>query len=199
MTQHANPTPRAGRPNRLRRFVPLLLALWLVLEIWLLIKVASVTGWLLVLLLLLLGLMAGFRLIKKAGLDALRAATAGTPFEREVAEPKGRRPGGGNAGLTALAGLLLVLPGFLSDLIGLTMLVPPTRELWRAVGRRLARRAARTAPVGDPLADALRLQEQLRIHRPDGKVVQGEVVDPVDDRVGEHRPQDDEPRPPLGR
>ncbi|MGF1429328.1 FxsA family membrane protein [Kitasatospora sp. LaBMicrA B282] len=196
MTQHAYPA-RAGRFERLRRFVPLLLAAWLVLEIWVLIQVASVTGWLLVLLLLLAGLVVGFRLIRAAGLDALRAATMGTPFEQETAAATGGRPPTGHAGLTALAGLFLALPGFISDALGLTMLFPPTRALWRAAGRTLARRATRTAGVGDPLADAFRLQEQMRIHRPDGKVVQGEVVDP--DEPGSTRPpQDDQPRPPLG-
>ncbi|MDH6119021.1 UPF0716 protein FxsA [Kitasatospora sp. GAS204A] len=209
MTQHVNPTT-AGRPDRRRRrFLPLLLAAWMVLEIWVMIQVATATTWLLVLVLLLLGLVVGFRLIKRAGLDAVRAATAGTPFERGSGSAGGspaeggstgeRRPPSGNAGLLALAGLLLAVPGFLSDLLGLTVLFPPTRGLWRGAGRRLARRAARSAPVGDPLADALRLQEQMRIHRPDGKVVQGEVVDPADDPAGPRRPQDDDPRPPLDR
>ncbi len=51
-----------------------------------------------------------------------------------------------------------------------------------------------TAPVGaDRFADAMRLQEQLRIHRPDGKVVQGEVVDPPARPSG----PDTEYRPPI--
>ncbi|WP_329570847.1 FxsA family membrane protein [Kitasatospora sp. NBC_01266] len=204
MTQHVNPT-RAGRPSRLRRFLPLLLAAWLVLEIWVMIQVASVTGWLLVLILLLLGLVVGIRLVKRAGLDALRAATAGTPFENPgagagpTASAGERRPSSGNAGLMALAGAFLAVPGFLSDLLGLTMLFPPTRVLWRAAGRGLARRAVRSVPTGDPLADALRLQQQIRIHRPDGKVVQGEVVDPADEPGPARGPQDDDPRPPLSR
>ncbi len=154
--------------------LPLLVAVWLVLEIWLVVQVASVIGWLLVLLLLVLGAVLGGRLIKRAGLKAFRAASAS--LEQGTMPPSGAAETG--TSLTVLAGLLLILPGFLSDLLGLTMLFPPTRAIWRAVGRRVARKALRAAPAGDPLADALRLQEQLRIHRPDGKVIQGEVVDP---------------------
>lgn len=205
VTQHVDPTRvpgQAGHPSRrrgrLRRALPLLVAAWLVLEIWLVIQVASVTGWLLVLILLLLGVVVGGRLIKRAGLKALRAASVS--FERGTMPPPGASETG--TSLTVLAGLLLILPGFLSDLIGLTLLFPPTRALWRLVGRRAARSVLAASGAGDPLADALRLQEQLRIHRPDGKVVQGEVVDPADrqDAAGRTwRPGEDDQRPPLGR
>ncbi|WP_327065548.1 FxsA family protein [Kitasatospora sp. NBC_01250] len=205
MTQHVDPTRVPGQPGapsrrrgRLRRVLPLLVAAWLVLEIWLVIQVASVTGWLAVLLLLLLGVVVGGRLIKRAGLKALRAASAS--FEQGAVPPSGAAETG--TSLTVLAGLLLILPGFLSDLIGLTLLFPPTRSLWRLAGRRAAVRVLRTPGGGDPLADALRLQEQMRIHRPDGKIVQGEVVDPADHQGGAGsawRPGEDDQRPPLGR
>jgi UPF0716 protein FxsA len=50
-----------------------------------------------------------------------------------------RAPGAelGNAGLIAAGGLLMVLPGFLSDLIGLLCLLPGTRSLVRAALTRL--------------------------------------------------------------
>ncbi|WP_280721887.1 FxsA family membrane protein [Kitasatospora sp. MAA4] len=190
MTHQAFPahgsTPASGRPagrpagrrSRLRRVVPLTLAAWLVLEIWLLVQVASLIGWLPVLALLVLSAALGVSLIKRAGLKAFRAATAA--FEQGTVPPSGAPETG--TSLTVAGGLLLILPGFLSDLVGLTLLFPPTRALWRLVGRRVASSALRgTAPAdAAPLADALRLQEQLRIHRPDGKVIQGEVVDPTD-------------------
>ncbi|WP_344446704.1 FxsA family membrane protein [Kitasatospora nipponensis] len=184
MTQHVDPTQAPGRPggpptgrrSRLRRVLPLVVTAWLVLEIWLVVQVASAIGWPLVLLLLLLGIVLGGRLIKRAGLKALRAASASLEQGTMPA------PGAAETGtsLTVLAGVLLMVPGFLSDLVGLTLLFPPTRALWRLAGRRVVRKALRVpAGAGDPLADALRLQEQLRIHRPDGKVIQGEVVDPA--------------------
>jgi len=43
----------------------------------------------------------------------------------------------GDAGLVAAGGLLMVLPGFLTDVVGLLCLLPPTRRLVRAVLARL--------------------------------------------------------------
>lgn len=186
MTQQAA-SARPPARGRLRRILPLLLVAWLVLEIWLLTVVASVVGWLLVVLLLIAGAALGGGIVRRAGSRALSSALG----QRRGAV----RPPTGTS-LTVLAGALLMLPGFLSDVIGLSLLFPPTRALWRAAGRRAARRVLRsTVPMGGavPFADAMRLHEQLRIHRPDGKVVPGEVVDPTD---GPTRPDRDD-RPPL--
>ncbi|MFD0277656.1 FxsA family membrane protein [Kitasatospora sp. NPDC127111] len=172
MTQQATPDRPAPR-GKLRRVLPLLITAWLVLEIWLLVQVGSWLGGLTVALLLLAGVLIGGSLIKRAGLKAFSAAID------QSRDPKPRQPQTGTS-LTVLAGLLLIVPGFLSDVLALTLLLPPTRALWRAAGRRFAEKALRsTSAVGtDPFADAMRLQEQLRIHRPDGKVIQGEVVEP---------------------
>ncbi|MQS11152.1 FxsA family protein [Streptomyces kaniharaensis] len=190
MTQQATPTRPATR-GRLRRVLPLVITAWLVLEIWLLVRVGSWLGGVTVVLLLLAGAVIGGSLIKRAGRKALSAAI------EQSRDPKPRQPQTGTT-MTVLAGLLLIVPGFLSDVVALTLLFPPTRALWRAAGRRLADKALRsTAAVGaDPLADAMRLQEQLRIHRPDGKVIQGEVVDP---EAGPRGPQDPDTtyRPPI--
>ncbi|MGA5817893.1 FxsA family membrane protein [Kitasatospora sp. NPDC094028] len=190
MTQQATPTRPAPR-GRLRRALPLLVTAWLVLEIWLLVQVGSWLGGFTVLLLLVAGGLIGGSLIKRAGAKALSAAI------EQSRNPQSQQPQTGTS-LTVLAGLLLILPGFLSDLVALTLLFPPTRALWRAAGRRVAGKAMRAAgPVGaDPFADAMRLQEQLRIHRPDGKVIQGEVVEPG---AGPRDPQDPDAgyRPPL--
>ncbi|MFC9331477.1 FxsA family membrane protein [Kitasatospora sp. NPDC057015] len=173
MTQQATPARPAPR-GRLRRVLPLLITAWLVLEIWILVQVASAIGAFAVLMLLLAGVLTGGWLIKRAGLRAFSAAV------EQSRDPKPQQAQTGTS-LTVLAGLLLIIPGFLSDLLALTLLLPPTRALWRAGGRRAAGAALRRSPVAgtDPFADAVRLQEQLRIHRPDGKVVQGEVVDPA--------------------
>ena len=50
-----------------------------------------------------------------------------------------RSPGAelGNAGLVAAGGLLMVLPGFIGDLVGLLCLLPGTRNLVRAALTRL--------------------------------------------------------------
>ncbi|MER5863079.1 FxsA family membrane protein [Kitasatospora sp. NPDC002040] len=174
MSQQVPPAPSAPR-GRVRRVLPLLIAAWLVLEIWLLTVVAAATNWFAVLMLLLGGILLGGWLIKRAGLKAIRAAV------EQSRQPQSQQAQTGTS-MTVLAGMLLMLPGFLSDVLGLSLLFPPTRALWRALGRRFASTALRsTAPAGaaGPLADAVRLQEQIRIHRPDGKVIQGEVVDPA--------------------
>ena len=54
---------------------------------------------------------------------------------------RSRRPAGrelGDAGLIAVGGLLMVLPGFVGDLIGLLCLLPVTRPLLRTGLARLA-------------------------------------------------------------
>ncbi|WP_280696732.1 FxsA family membrane protein [Kitasatospora sp. GP82] len=192
MTQQATPVRPVPR-SRLRRLLPLLITAWLVLEIWLLTVVATAVGWFTVLILLVAGVFLGGSLIKRAGLKALSAAVEQSrrPGARQPQSPQPQT----GASLTVLAGLLLILPGFLSDLLGLTLLLPPTRALWRAAGRRFARTVLRsTAPAGaDAFSDAMRLQEQLRIHRPDGKVIHGEVVDPP---AGPTGPNTDY-RPPI--
>ncbi|MFJ3789465.1 FxsA family membrane protein [Kitasatospora sp. NPDC090091] len=190
MTQQDTPA-RPARRGKLRRVLPLLITVWLVLEIWLLVQVGSWLGGLTVVLLLLAGALIGGSLIKRAGAKALSAAID------QSRDPKSQQPQTGTS-LTVLAGLLLIVPGFLSDVLALTLLFPPTRALWRAAGRRFADKALRsTSAVGtDPLADAMRLQEQLRIHRPDGKVIQGEVVEPGAGPGGPQGP-DTTYRPPL--
>lgn len=189
VTQQATPARPAPR-GKLRRVLPLLITAWLVLEIWLLVQVGSWLGGFVVVLLLIAGALIGGSLIKRAGLKALSAAI------EQSKDPKSEQPETGTS-LTVLAGLLLIVPGFLSDLVALTLLFPPTRALWRAGGRRVADKALRSTVAGaDPFADAMRLQEQLRIHRPDGKVIQGEVVEPGDGPRGPQGP-DTTYRPPI--
>ncbi|WP_169797117.1 FxsA family protein, partial [Streptacidiphilus griseoplanus] len=68
----ARPRPRAR--GRARTLLPLLVAAWLVLEIWVALQVASVAGGATVVVLLVLGAVLGGWIVKRAGLRALRAA-----------------------------------------------------------------------------------------------------------------------------
>ncbi len=43
-------------------------------------------------------------------------------------------------------GALLLTPGFLTDVLGLLLLVPPTRALFRALGTKLAKSCIRFGP-----------------------------------------------------
>lgn len=185
-------TPTAPKRSRARTLVPLGIAAWLVLEIWLLTVVAGAAGGLTVFALLVAGGVLGAVVIKRAGRRAFRnlsetvqrqqsgtADTAGTEDPRST----------GN-GFLMLGGLLLMLPGLVSDAAGLLLLVPPVRTaLGRKTERSLDRRMRQASPGS--LGDAF---QQARIHRPDGKVVQGEVI--REDAPPRPRPEPG-PRPPL--
>ncbi|MFG3286624.1 FxsA family membrane protein [Streptomyces sp. NPDC048111] len=188
------PPPTAPKRSRARTFVPLGIAAWLVLEIWLLTVVARATSGLLVLLLLVGGLLLGGYVIKRAGRRAFRNLTEAFKEQQSgagaSAAPAGRIASEGNA-LTMLGGLLLIIPGFLSDALGLLCLVPPVRKaVSRLAGRSLDKRmrAAGAGTFGDAF-------QQARIHYPDGKVVPGEVV--REDATSPYTPHEDRGRPPL--
>lgn len=169
MTTGTSTAPR--RRSAARTYLPLAVAAWFILEIWLLSLVAGAAGGFTVALLLLGGILLGAVVIKRAGRRAFRNLTAGFQRAQQGMAPEDRQPGQGN-GLVMLAGLLLILPGLLSDLAGLLLLLPPVRAL---VGRRFARSLERTmtSATGGGFGAAF---QQARIHQPDGKVVRGEVV-----------------------
>ncbi|MFD8430668.1 FxsA family protein [Streptomyces sp. ARC32] len=185
-------TPRSpARPprSRLRTFLPLGVAAWLVLEIWLLVLVAGASSGFLVFLLLVAGVVLGSVVIKAAGRRAFRNLTETLNQQQSGTPPEAARPNSEGNGLMMLGGLLLILPGLISDALGLLMLLPPVQKAVSRYAQRTVERKLRAAGPGT-LGDAFR---QARMHRPDGKVVQGEVIrDDPDDT-----PQD--PRPPLTR
>ncbi|MEV7532196.1 MULTISPECIES: FxsA family membrane protein [Streptomyces] len=182
------PPPLAPKRSRARTFLPLGLAAWLVLEIWLLTVVANAAGGLTVLLLLIGGAVLGAAVIKRAGRRAFANLTS-TFQQAQAAAQSGTVPDAADRkgaedrnGFLMLGGLLLMIPGLISDAAGLLLLVPQVRTaLGRAAERAVERRMA-AAPPGS-LQDAF---QQARIHRPDGKVVQGEVI------------RDDAPQGPYG-
>jgi UPF0716 protein FxsA len=166
------------------------LAAFVILEIWLLTLLADATSGLVVLAVLAAGAVSGALVVKHAGRRAWRGLVETVESLQPGAEPRTRPESArGGHGLAMLGGLLLMLPGLLSDAAGLLCVFPPTAALLRrGVERRLGRRAG-FAPgsLGDTLRQARTAEEHIRIHRPDGKVVQGEVVrdDDHDARGGE--------------
>ncbi|WP_151480980.1 FxsA family membrane protein [Streptomyces albicerus] len=179
MTTGASTPPHPARPRRspLLRFLPLGIAAWLVLEIWLLIVVAGAASGLTVFLLLVAGFVLGSVVIKRAGRRAFRALSEALQQQQSGVLPQGGGNSEGN-GLMMLGGLLLMLPGLISDALGLLLLIPPLQKALSRYAERTFERKMREATPGT-LGDAF---QQARIHRPDGKVVQGEVI------------RDDEPR-----
>jgi UPF0716 protein FxsA len=112
--------------------VPILIALFIavpILELWLIIQVGQAIGVGPTLTLLLADAVLGALLLRHQGRGAWRrfnVAIAERRFPaREVADGL----------MIAVGGTLLLTPGFLTDIVGLFLLVPPTR----AIGRRLLR------------------------------------------------------------
>lgn len=190
--------PARPRRSRLRTFLPLGVAAWLVLEIWLLTVVAGAAGGFTVFLLLVAGFVSGSAVVKRAGRRAFRVLSETLQQQQGGAAPAGAGPGSGKSegnGFLMLGGLLLMLPGLVSDAVGLVLLIPPVQ---RALGRyteRTFERKIREASSGS-LGDAF---QQARMHRPDGKVVQGEVIRDDEGPGGAGGSGDLPPRPPLNR
>jgi UPF0716 protein FxsA len=95
-----------------------------------------------------------------------------------------RRPRTSDTALLVLAGVLLLLPGFVSDALGLLLLLPPVRAVAKVwVGQRVERRMASWN------LEVLRWDTVLRpgpgSPPAGGPVVQGEVVEGEDDQPPE--------------
>lgn len=187
------PYPARPRRSRLRTLLPLGVAAWLVLEIWLLTLVAGASSGLVVFMILLAGIVLGSYVIKRAGRRAFRNLTE-TVQQQQAGGPvtPGARPGSEGNGLTMLGGLLIVLPGLISDALGLLLLVPPVQKAVSRYAERTFERKLREAAAQSPLGDAF---AQARMRRPDGKVVQGEVVRDEPGSAPGDTPRG--PRPPL--
>ncbi len=136
--------------------VLLILVLAAVAEVAVLVTVGDLVGVLPTLGLLLLATLVGAWLLRREGTRALRAFTEAVrtrrPPHRELADGV----------LIATAGVLVVLPGFLSDVVAILLLLPPTRAFVR---HRLVRSASRAAPLRFTTGGIV-----------DGGVVDGEVV-----------------------
>ena len=175
--------PARPRRSRLRTFLPLGIAAWLVLEIWLLTLVAGAAGGLTVFLMLIAAFVLGAVIIQRAGRRAFH--NLATLHLR-----RGAASTGGNA-MMMLGGLLLMLPGMISDVLGLLLLLPPVQKRAGHLAERIIGRRLHMGPFGS-LGNAF---QQARMHRRDGKVVHGEVIRD-DEHATDESPRG--PRPPLG-
>lgn len=115
--------------------VLLLFIVWAAAEVFVAIKIAEAIGVLLMLLLLIAGWPVGMWALRSQGRIAWRrlsdAIAARRPPGREVL----------NGALVVLGGMLMLVPGFISDVLGAFLLLPPTRALARmALVRNLHRR-----------------------------------------------------------
>lgn len=120
--------------------VVLLLICWAVAEVFAAIKVAEAIGafWMLLL------LVASWPL----GSWALRSQGGAAWRRLQAAIAEGRRPGREvlDGALVLLGGVLLIVPGFITDVLGACALLPPTRALLRRpLSRHLQGRLVRWA------------------------------------------------------
>lgn len=115
------------------RLLPLLFLLWPFLEIAGFIVVGREIGVLATIALIVLMAVIGSFLLRTQGFGVLRRAQseldAGRDPGREIA----------NGVMIVVAAFLLILPGFVSDIVGLTLFIPQVRDLvWRWLKSRIS-------------------------------------------------------------
>ena len=170
--------------------MPVLLALAFVvvpiLEIYVILQVGQVIGaWWTVALLVTVSLLGAW-MVRREGRRAWRelrdALGSGRLPSRELAD----------AALLLVGATLLLTPGFLSDLVGLLLVLPPSRAVARSLLLRFlaARAVAAGGPVG--LGAAWWLGSGRSGDRPPasrrGRTVRGDVVPGDVVRDEDHRP-----------
>lgn len=134
--------------------MPILLILLVasLVELTVLIVVGNAIGVLATIGLLIVASLIGAALLRREGTRTLvafnEAVRTRRPPHRELIDGM----------LIAAAAVFIVIPGFVSDVLGLLLLLPPTRALVR---RRMLRSAERNAPG----------------HFAPGAVIEGEVID----------------------
>lgn len=149
--------------------MPILLILLVVaiIELAVLIAVGNAIGVLATIGLLILASLVGAALLRREGSRTLvafrEAVRTRRPPHRELIDGM----------LIAAAGVFIVLPGFVSDVVGLLLLLPPTRALVR---RRMLRSAVRHADTRSAGIRGTGTNHTPARFAP-GAVVEGEVVD----------------------
>jgi UPF0716 protein FxsA len=160
-----------------------------VLEIFVIVQlVGAIGGWWTLAALLATTALGGW-IVRREGLRAWgvlqEAVQRGTPPEQELS----------GTALVLAGGMLLVAPGFVSDVIGLLFVLPFTRPLVRrlltAYGARRLRQAEARGSLFPPGAGQVpgggfspygaAARGGAAQERPQGRVVQGEVVHQEDD------------------
>ncbi|MEO3792381.1 FxsA family protein [Nonomuraea sp. B10E15] len=129
---------------RLLLFLPFLL--FPVLEIWLMFQVGAAIGGPATVALLIGGSLLGAWLMRREGRRAWRvlqeSMQTGRMPERELAD----------SGLILVGGGLLLVPGFVSDVLGLACVLPVTRPLMRRLGSSFFERRVKRMAAASPYA-----------------------------------------------
>ena len=147
--------------------------------------VASWVGWGWTLLLVVAGIPAGMAVMRNAGQASFEAM--------RVAARTGTLPAdsGGSHALQFFAGLLIAVPGFLTDIVGLLLLLPPVQ---RVIGRRIGARivvagGGATFAAGDVVPGSV-VDDTTNGNgttsgtgASDGTVIRGVIVNPPDEQA----------------
>jgi UPF0716 protein FxsA len=158
----------------------LLLLLFPVLELFVLVKVGMSIGFLATFLLVVAGSMLGIFVVRVAGFaTAMRAREALARGELPAQQMM-------DGLMMTVGGGLLVLPGFISDVLGLICLMPFTRKLLATKVRKRAQdQASRQRAFADDLqASGAFNQGASRPGARQPEVIEGEVIE------GEFEPLD---------
>ena len=107
----------------MRRHFPILIFALLLADLASLIWLGRFVGVLPVLALVILGILAGSALIRRSGTNIFTMLNTPARDKRTVSG------GAAKSLLGAIAGLLLIIPGIISDFIALTLLLPWVRKL----------------------------------------------------------------------
>ena len=99
-----------------------------IVEIVLFIKIGSLLGLWLTILVVVLTAIVGTNLVKSQGLNAIKEVQSSFLQGQDIARSLI------NGTLILIAGVLLLTPGFFTDFIGITFLIPVTRNMWISYG-----------------------------------------------------------------
>jgi UPF0716 protein FxsA len=164
------------------KYVPPALLLLALLELTVFVLVGRGVGFGFAVLLVFAASLLGLVLLRREGLRAWRGFRAAV----ESGQPPGQQVTDGLVGL--LGALLLALPGLLSGVVGLLLLVPPVRRLARAGVRRATERRVSSMVAGD-LFGPRRVRVRRGAPQPTpapqpqpvtepGRAIEGEIVEP---------------------
>ena len=99
-----------------------------IVEIVLFIKIGSLLGLWLTILVVVLTAIVGTNLVKSQGLNAIKEVQSSFLQGQDIARSLI------NGTLILIAVVLLLTPGFFTDFIGITFLIPMTRNMWISYG-----------------------------------------------------------------
>ena len=158
--------------------VPLGLLLLAVAEISAFVAVVHALGALWAILLIAASSLAGLALLRREGIKGWRAFRAAT----EAGRPAGAQVSNSLVGLGGA--LLLAVPGFITAVAGLLLVLPPGRVLARRGVERATERRVSSAMAGDLFGPRhVRVKQSAPVDdpapatAPAGEIVQGEVVE----------------------